>query len=93
MLETHWHQGIQQLCRDLNQQYRQHPALHDLYFESSGFTWVDCDNADQSILSFVRRSRSGAQLVVVLNFTPVPRTGHRLGVPKEGPYRELINSD
>ena len=93
LLETHWHQGIQQLCRDLNQQYRQHPALHDLDFESSGFTWVDCDNADQSILSFVRRSRSGAQLVVVLNFTPVPRTGHRLGVPKESPYRELINSD
>ncbi len=93
LLEQHWHQGIQNLCRDLNRKYRDHPALHDLDFEPSGFSWVDCDNADQSILSFVRRSRSGIQLVVALNFTPVPRTEHRLGVPVAGHYRELINSD
>ncbi|MHB8353091.1 MAG: 1,4-alpha-glucan branching protein GlgB [Burkholderiales bacterium] len=93
LLAHHWHQGIQNLCRDLNHRYRDHPALHDLDFESIGFSWVDCDNADQSVLSFVRRSRSGAQLVIALNFTPVPRTAHRLGVPTAGQYREMINSD
>ncbi len=93
LLSFHWHKGIQSLCRDLNRHYRDHPALHDQDFDAAGFSWIDCDDAPQSVLSFARHSRDGATLIVALNFTPVPRTGYRLGVPVAGPYRELINSD
>ncbi len=93
LLSYHWHQGIQNLCRDLNRHYRDYPALHDSDFDAQGFSWIDCDDAPQSVLSFARHSRSGATLVVALNFTPVPRTEYHLGVPVAGPYRELINSD
>ncbi len=93
LLSYHWHQGIQNLCRDLNRHYRDYSALHDLDFDTQGFSWIDCDDAPQSVLSFARHSRAGATLVVVLNFTPVPRTEYRLGVPIASPYRELINSD
>ncbi|MDE2260021.1 MAG: 1,4-alpha-glucan branching protein GlgB [Betaproteobacteria bacterium] len=93
LLSYHWHQGIQNLCRDLNRHYRDYSALHDLDFDIQGFSWIDCDDAPQSVLSFARRSRAGATLVVALNFTPVPRTEYRLGVPVAGPYRELVNSD
>jgi len=69
------------------------PPLHDLDFDPAGFSWIDCDDADHSIISFIRRSRDGRWLVVVLNFTPVPRPGYRLGVPQAVAYREVLNSD
>jgi len=87
------HQGLRRLVQDLNGVYRSQPALHDLEFESAGFQWIDCNDADDSVVSFLRRARDGACVVVVCNFTPVPRLAYRIGVPEAGFYRELLNSD
>ena len=93
LLEIDFHRGIQALMRDLNRLYRDEPALHDVEFESDGFAWIDCHDADQSVLSYVRKARDGQFVVVVLNFTPVPRHGYRIGLPHAGRYREIFNSD
>ncbi|MDE1980767.1 MAG: 1,4-alpha-glucan branching protein GlgB [Betaproteobacteria bacterium] len=93
LLETHWHQGVQKLCRDLNRLYQNRPELHDLDFEPSGFRWLECDDADQSVLSYQRLARDGRSLLVILNLTPVPRPGYRLGLPAAGCWRELVNTD
>jgi 1,4-alpha-glucan branching enzyme len=87
------HAGLQRMVRDLNRLYRTLPALHDLDFEPEGFRWIDCHDADQSILSYVRRARDGSQVVVILNFTPVVRQRYRIGVPTGGRYAEIFNSD
>ncbi|MBI3187649.1 MAG: 1,4-alpha-glucan branching protein GlgB [Gammaproteobacteria bacterium] len=86
------HHGVQKLIGDLNKQYREHPALYRHDFEHSGFEWIDCNDTDQSVLSYLRRCE-GETLVVILNFTPVPRYNYRVGVPQSGQYREIINSD
>jgi 1,4-alpha-glucan branching enzyme len=93
LLDTHWHRGVKDVCRDLNRLYRDTPALYDLDFSGEGFTWIDCHDADQSVLSFLRRARDGSFLVVILNFTPVLRKRYRIGVPQGGAYREVFNSD
>jgi 1,4-alpha-glucan branching enzyme len=93
LLEYAPHRGVQQLVRDLNRLYCTTPALHELDFEASGFSWVDCHDADQSVISFIRKARDGSYAIVALNFTPVPRHGYRIGVPEPGGYRELVNSD
>jgi 1,4-alpha-glucan branching enzyme len=87
-----YHRGVQQLCRDLNHLYRQKPALYELDFESSGFSWIDCHDADQSIISFIRRG-TNSFAIIALNFTPVPRENYRIGVPTAGAYKEIFNSD
>ncbi|MBA3903915.1 MAG: 1,4-alpha-glucan branching enzyme [Rhodocyclaceae bacterium] len=87
------HRGVRQLMRDLNRLYRQLPPLHDLDFDAQGFSWSDCRDADQSVISYLRFARDGRFVVVVLNFTPVPRLNYRIGVPRAGPYREILNSD
>jgi 1,4-alpha-glucan branching enzyme len=88
------HQGVQRLVRDLNRLYRASPALHSADCQVSGFDWVDKDDAARSLLSFVRLSRDGrALMLVVCNFTPVVRHAHRLGVPRAGRYREVLNTD
>jgi 1,4-alpha-glucan branching enzyme len=93
LLEIGWHKGMQNLNRDLNRLYREMPALYQQDFEVTGFSWVDCHDADQSVLSYLRWGHDGSVVVVVLNFTPVPRQGYRIGVPKAGSYREIFNSD
>jgi 1,4-alpha-glucan branching enzyme len=86
------HQGVRTLIQDLNRLYREFPALHSHDFEGAGFEWIDCHDASQSVISYLRKA--GQQtLVVILNFTPVPRPGYRLGVPEAGQYRVLLNSD
>jgi len=85
--------GLQRLARDLNHLVRAQPALYELDFESAGFAWIDCQNAEQSVISFLRRARDGGFVVCVINFTPVPRPGHVVAVPRGGRYRELLNSD
>ena len=87
------HQGMQHLARDLNRLYRDLPALHELDFEQTGFGWIDCQDADHSLLSFVRRGRNGETVLAVFNFTPVPRHGFRQGLPFGGVWREVLNSD
>ncbi|MBU0500127.1 MAG: 1,4-alpha-glucan branching protein GlgB [Gammaproteobacteria bacterium] len=87
------HRGVQLLVGDLARLYREQPALHELDFSHEGFSWIDCHDSTQSVISYLRRDRQGRTLVIVLNFTPVPRYGYRIGVPRAGSYRELINSD
>lgn len=93
LLELPAHQGIQKVVKDLNRLYSRHKAMHELDFSSGGFAWIDCHDAEQSILSYRRIAKNGSFLVVVINFTPVPRKGYRIGVPEEGHYREIFNSD
>ncbi|WP_100640833.1 1,4-alpha-glucan branching protein GlgB [Alteromonas facilis] len=88
------HKGIQALYRTLNKLHCDYPALHQLDFDPSGFAWIDHDNADQSILSFVRMSKNGKQKVyAVSNFTPIPRDNFRLGVQDKGQYKLILNTD
>ncbi|MEQ1533095.1 MAG: 1,4-alpha-glucan branching protein GlgB [Sideroxydans sp.] len=87
------HKGVQTLVRDVNHLYQKIPALHEQDFSHDGFAWVDCTNADQSILIYQRIARDGSYVIVALNFTPVPRVGYRIGVPNKGGYREIFNSD
>jgi 1,4-alpha-glucan branching enzyme len=92
VLDYNNHQGIKALVRDLNNLYHHSSALHTYEFDWQGFEWIDCHDSDQSILSYIRRA-GDEFLVVVVNFTPVPRQGYRLGVPVPGYYREVFNSD
>ncbi|HET9481626.1 MAG TPA: alpha amylase C-terminal domain-containing protein, partial [Candidatus Polarisedimenticolia bacterium] len=94
LLDDPRHAGVARWVADLNRAYRREPALHELDVDPNGFEWVDPNDADSSILSFLRKPKAGAGIVaVVLNFTPVPRPGHRIGVPHGGFWRELLNSD
>jgi 1,4-alpha-glucan branching enzyme len=87
------HAGVQRWVRDLNRLYRVTPALYEQDFTEAGFRWVDCDDADESVISFLRQSSDGAPVLVVCNFTPVPRDDYRLGVPRAGCWQERLNSD
>jgi 1,4-alpha-glucan branching enzyme len=94
LLEHAPHQGVQRFVRDLNTTCRAEPALHELDCEPDGFAWIDCNDNEQSTLSWLRRTRSGEGTVAVAcNLTPVPRHGFRLGVPEPGRWREILNSD
>jgi 1,4-alpha-glucan branching enzyme len=86
------HQGVRQLVRDLNHLYRGSPALYSYEFDWHGFEWIDCHDAGQSALSFLRTCETECLLVIV-NFTPVVRRGYRIGIPFPGSYREIFNSD
>jgi 1,4-alpha-glucan branching enzyme len=94
LLEEPLHEGHRRWLRDLNHAYRRERALHEVDFEPSGFTWIDCHDGDNSVVSLIRRARDPQDfIVVVANFTPVPRPGYLIGVPEDGWYRELLNSD
>jgi 1,4-alpha-glucan branching enzyme len=94
LLDYPAHAGVQRWVRDLNQLYREEPALHERDCDPAGFEWIDCDDAENSVVSLLRKGQSTANLVVaVCNFTPVPRAGYRLGVPRGGFWREALNSD
>ncbi len=89
-----YHRGLQRLVQDLNRLYRTHPALHQVDFEPAGFQWIDCNDWEGSLVSFTRRARDPEDLLLfVCNFTPVVRHGYRIGVPRGGRYRELLNTD
>jgi 1,4-alpha-glucan branching enzyme len=87
------HRGMHNLCHDLNVLYRDLPTLHDLDFQSEGFSWIDCTDAAKSVLSYQRRARNGSSVIVALNLTPLPRQHYRIGLPALGEYREILNSD
>ncbi len=87
-------QGILNWVGDLNRLYRQEPALYEQDVQAGGFEWIDCCDTESSVLNFVRIGKSDRTgIVVVCNFTPVPRHNYRLGVPQGGWWREVINSD
>ena len=86
------HGQISSLVTELNRLYSSHPELYYHDFEQDGFEWIDCHDASQSVLSYLRKHADGF-LVIVVNFTPVPRHNYRLGVPRSGYYKELLNSD
>jgi len=94
LLNADWHNRLRLYVRDLNRLYRTEPALYQVDFQPEGFQWIDCNDNENSVISFVRRGReAGAELVFVVNFTPVPRYGYRIGLPAPGVYREVLNSD
>jgi 1,4-alpha-glucan branching enzyme len=94
LLQHDSHRGIQHLIRDLNRLYADEPALHQVDFDWHGFEWIDANDADNSVLSFIRRGKNPEDLIVaVINATPVVREGYRLGVPNPGFYLEIMNTD
>jgi len=94
LLQHESHQGLQRYVRDLNRLYQSEPALYEVDFDYHGFEWIDFRDAEGSIISFVRRGKDPENfLVFVYNFTPVARMGYRVGVPKGGFYKEVMNSD
>ena len=94
VLQYPLHAGVQRWVRDLNFLYRETPALFEQDFAPEGFEWVDCNDADSSVLSFLRKDRTrGTVILVICNFTPVVRSHYRVGVPRGGTWRERLNSD
>ncbi len=89
-----YHRGVQRLVRDLNQLYLNEPALWEADYAGNGFSWIDCGDADNSVLSFVRQNGdSRRKVVVILNLTPVLRHNYRVGLPQGGFWREALNTD
>jgi 1,4-alpha-glucan branching enzyme len=93
LLERDAHRGVQALTRDLNHLYLNTPALYELDFFVEGFSWLDCHDSEQSVISYQRRAADGSLVVVILNFTPAPRMDYRVGVPESRVYQEVFNSD
>ncbi|RME69746.1 MAG: 1,4-alpha-glucan branching protein GlgB, partial [Verrucomicrobia bacterium] len=88
------HEGIRRLVRDLNRVYRETPALHANDFNPETFRWINCSDADASVISFLRFTPDRSSVVAVVgNYTPVLRTGYRIGLPLPGHWAEIVNSD
>lgn len=94
LLEYPSHQQIQRWVQHLNATYRAEPALYEADFTQDGFEWIDCRDADTSTISFIRKGKgTGDVILIAANFTPVPRLRYRLGVPRGGFWKEILNSD
>jgi 1,4-alpha-glucan branching enzyme len=94
LLEYDYHRKLQTFVRDLNRLYASQPAMYEVDFHYSGFEWVDFRDAESSIIAFLRRAADPSDYVLFCcNFTPIPRTGYEFGVPEEGFYREILNTD
>ena len=88
------HSGIQELIKDLNKVYKTCPALYEKQFSSEGFQWIDYGDAENSVLTYIRKGHDKKNdLIVACNFTPIPREKYRIGVPKSGKLKEILNSD
>jgi 1,4-alpha-glucan branching enzyme len=88
------HARLQRWIQDLNRLYRSEPTLHEMDCDPAGFEWIDCDDADSSTVTLIRKGKSNATMILVLcNFTPVPRYSYRLGSPRSGYWQEILNSD
>lgn len=94
LLQYPTHQGLQRWVRDLNTLYRGEPAMHQLDCDQHGFEWIDCNDWDSSTVSLIRKAKDPNDcLLIVCNFTPVPRNGYLVGVPQGGHWDEVLNSD
>jgi 1,4-alpha-glucan branching enzyme len=88
------HAGLQRWVQDLNRLYRSEPALHEMDCDPAGFEWIDCNDADSSTVTLIRKGKSTSTIIlVVCNFTPVPRYSYRFGSPRSGSWQEILNSD
>jgi 1,4-alpha-glucan branching enzyme len=89
-----FHRGLLKFVADLNRLYARSPGLWKADYDHAGFYWLDCNDRENSVLSFMRQTADGAnQLAVILNLTPVPRPNYRVGLPRRGRWRETLNSD
>jgi 1,4-alpha-glucan branching enzyme len=94
LLETPIHRGLQTLIQDLNRLYTKHGELWEADSEPTGFQWIEADNAAENVVAFRRISPStGKEIICVCNFSPVIREAHRLGLPRAGKYKQLVNTD
>jgi 1,4-alpha-glucan branching enzyme len=94
LLDYPLHKSLQHWVVDLNRLYRKEGALHVLDFEPTGFEWIDCNDSQHSVVSLLRKTPSERDdLLAVFNFTPVPRQGYRVGAPRAGYWKEVLNSD
>jgi len=94
LLQYQRHAELQRWVADLNRLYRDQPALYEFDFDPAGFEWIDCIDANDSIISFIRKGKStGGIVLAVGNFTPVPRQNYRVGITRGGFWKELLNSD
>jgi 1,4-alpha-glucan branching enzyme len=87
------HAGVQRLVGDLNRAYTETPAVYEMDVDASGFEWIDCDDSNNSVFSWLRRARNGDVVIFVANFTPIMRQAYRIGVSESGTYAEFFNSD
>ena len=88
-----WHKGVLKFVKDLNHTYTGNAPLYELDFDPNGFEWLVVDDAQNSVFAFERRSRKGERIIVISNFTPIPRENYRIGVNESGEYEEILNSD
>ncbi|HKT36333.1 MAG TPA: 1,4-alpha-glucan branching protein GlgB, partial [Nitrospira sp.] len=94
LLQQPLHNSLQRWVSDLNRLYRSEPALYEYDIDPAGFEWVDCNDAESSVISLLRKGATTHDLLlVVCNFTPVPRSNYRIGVPRGGYWQEVLNSD
>jgi 1,4-alpha-glucan branching enzyme len=94
LLDDPMHAGLRRWIRDLNHTYQREASLHQVDFEGAGFSWIDCNDNENSVISLIRKARDPQDFTVILaNFTPVPRPAYKIGVPAGGWYREILNSD
>jgi 1,4-alpha-glucan branching enzyme len=94
LLQWESHRGLKKMVSDLNRLYRSQPSLYEVDFHWQGFEWIDCMSRDNSVVAYTRHAKESRDFVVVTcNFTPVVRKGYRIGVPREGRFQEIFNSD
>ena len=94
LLQYDLHSGVQSMVKELNRIYKTYPALYEKQFSPEGFHWIDYGDAENSVLSYIRKGHDAKNdLIVVCNFTPVPRENYRIGVPKSKTFKEVFNSD
>jgi 1,4-alpha-glucan branching enzyme len=94
LLQTPTHKGVQDLIKDLNRLYAKHAELWESDSDVSGFSWIEVDNAAENVIAFRRIAPStGREIICVGNFSPVVREGHRVGLPRKGSYRQILNTD
>jgi 1,4-alpha-glucan branching enzyme len=94
LLEHPLHAGLQKWVRDLNHFYKSEPALYQWDCDPAGFEWIDCGDADSSVVSLIRKGKTTSTIILaVCNFTPVPRYSYRVGAPRGGFWQEALNSD
>ncbi len=94
VLQFDHHKGVLRWMKDLNNLYKSEPPLYEMDFDMEGYEWVDLHDAGNSVITFIRKARSSGSLILVAcNFTPVPRHNYRIGVPRDGFWMEVLNSD